>query len=60
MIHSVIISEFGEKDVAGDDFTAIDRSPKLLGHSSVSTTQGYLNLDLDLETTASDFIPLAE
>jgi len=31
---------------------------KLLGHSSVATTQRYLNLDLDLETTASDFIPL--
>jgi len=30
----------------------------LLGHSSVSTTQRYLNLSLDLETTASDFIPL--
>ena len=32
----------------------------LLGHSSVKTTQTYLNLSLDLETTASDFIPLAE
>jgi integrase/recombinase XerC len=31
---------------------------KLLGHASVKTTQRYLNLDLDLETTASDFIPL--
>lgn len=31
----------------------------LLGHESVETTQKYLNLDLDLETTASDFIPLA-
>lgn len=31
----------------------------LLGHSSVATTQRYLNLSLDLETTASDFIPLA-
>lgn len=30
---------------------------KLLGHSSVATTQRYLNLDLDLETTISDFIP---
>ena len=29
----------------------------LLGHSSVSVTQKYLNLDLDLETTVSDFIP---
>jgi integrase/recombinase XerD len=30
----------------------------LLGHSDVSTTQKYLNLSLDLESTASDFIPL--
>ena len=31
---------------------------KLLGHSSIATTQRYLNLDLDLEKTVSDFIPL--
>jgi len=31
----------------------------LLGHSSVTTTQRYLDLSLDLETTASDFIPLS-
>lgn len=31
----------------------------LLGHSSVATTQRYLNLNLDLETTISDFIPLS-
>lgn len=31
----------------------------LLGHSSVKTTQTYLNLALDLESTASDFINLA-
>ena len=30
---------------------------KLLGHANVATTQRYLNLDLDLETTVSDFIP---
>lgn len=29
----------------------------LLGHANVATTQRYLNLDLDLETTVSDFIP---
>lgn len=35
----------------------ITQISKLLGHTSVATTQKYLNLDLDLETTASDFIP---
>jgi len=29
----------------------------LLGHASVATTQRYLNLELDLEVTVSDFIP---
>jgi integrase len=36
----------------------ITQISKLLGHASVATTQRYLNLDLDLETTISDFIPL--
>lgn len=36
----------------------ITQISKLLGHSSVTITQRYLNLDLDLETTISDFIPL--
>lgn len=31
---------------------------RLLGHASVSTTQRYLNLDLDLASTVSDFIPI--
>jgi integrase len=31
----------------------------LLGHANVATTQKYLNLALDIESTASDFIPLA-
>lgn len=35
----------------------ITQISKLLGHSSVATTQRYLNLDLNLETTISDFIP---
>ena len=35
----------------------ITQISKLLGHSSVTTTHRYLNLDLDLETTVSDFIP---
>lgn len=29
----------------------------LLGHASIRTTQLYLNLDLNLETTVSDFVP---
>jgi len=35
----------------------ITQISKLLGHSSIDTTQRYLNLDLNLETTISDFIP---
>jgi len=30
---------------------------KLLGHASIETTQDYLNIELDLETTISDFVP---
>jgi len=37
---------------------SITQISTLLGHSSVTTTQKYLNLALDLESTASDFIPL--
>lgn len=36
----------------------ITQISKLLGHSSIKTTQRYLNLDLDLEQTVSDFIPI--
>lgn len=36
----------------------ITQLSKLLGHSDIATTQRYLNLDLDLESTVSDFIPL--
>jgi site-specific recombinase XerC len=36
----------------------ITQISKLLGHSSLATTQRYLNLDLDLEVTISDFIPV--
>jgi len=35
----------------------ITQISKLLGHASVATTQRYLNLDLDLSSTISDFIP---
>lgn len=37
----------------------ITQISKLLGHSDIRTTQRYLNLDIDLEQTASDFIPLS-
>ena len=36
---------------------SITQISNLLGHASLATTQRYLNLDLDLETTVSDFIP---
>lgn len=32
----------------------------LLGHSNVATTQRYLNLKVDIETTASDHMPLSQ
>ncbi|HAR44905.1 MAG TPA: hypothetical protein DCS05_01700, partial [Nitrospiraceae bacterium] len=41
---------------AGIPITQISR---LLGHENVATTQRYLDLELNLETTASDFIPLS-
>jgi integrase len=34
----------------------ITQISKLLGHASIATTQRYLNLDLDLEITVSDFV----
>lgn len=37
--------------------TPIPQLSVLLGHASIETTKRYLNLDLDLKTTASDFIP---
>jgi len=42
-----------------DSGIPITQISALLGHESVKTTQTYLNLSLDLETTASDFIPLS-
>lgn len=41
-----------------DAGTPITQISRLLGHSSVNTTQRYLNLELDLDTTVSDFIPV--
>ncbi len=45
--------------IAYDAGIPITQISVLLGHSSVTTTQKYLNLALDIETTASDFIPLS-
>lgn len=36
----------------------ITQISKLLGHSSITTTQRYLNLDLNLSETVSDFVKL--
>jgi integrase len=36
----------------------ITQISKLLGHANIAVTQRYLNLDLNLEETISDFIPL--
>ena len=36
----------------------ITQISKLLGHASITTTQKYLNLSLNLKMTISDFIPL--
>lgn len=39
--------------------TPLTQLSVLLGHASVASTQIYLNLALDLSTTASDFVPFA-
>lgn len=35
----------------------ISQISKLFGHANIETTQEYLNIELDLETTISDFVP---
>ena len=35
----------------------ISQISKLLGHASIETTQEYLNIELDLDMTISDFVP---
>lgn len=37
----------------------ITQISQLLGHENIATTQKYLDLELNLENTASDFIPLS-
>jgi integrase len=44
--------------IAYDRGVSIVQISLLLGHANVATTQRYLNLALDLETTASDFVPI--
>jgi site-specific recombinase XerD len=38
----------------------ISQISKLLGHSSIATTQKYLNISLNLKSTISDFVPLVD
>lgn len=42
-----------------DAGVSITQIKELLGHASVATTQKYLDLSLDLDNTASDFVPLS-
>ena len=49
-------STFAQLGYAGVPITQITI---LLGHSDVKTTERYLNLALDLDTTVSDFVPLS-
>ena len=35
----------------------IEQISSLLGHATIKTTQDYLNIELNLETTVSDFVP---
>ena len=39
-----------------DAGVTIQQVSRLLGHSSIQITQRYLNIELDLEQTVSDFI----
>jgi integrase/recombinase XerD len=40
-----------------DEGVPITQLSMLLGHASVETTRRYLNLELDLDVTVSDFVP---
>jgi integrase len=37
----------------------VEQISKLLGHADVKTTMLYLGIDIDIESTVSDFIPIA-
>ena len=41
-----------------DNGIPITQISRLLGHSNVATTQRYLNQEIDLEATISDFVPI--
>jgi integrase len=40
-----------------DNGIPIQQISKLLGHASIQTTMRYLNMEIDLEATISDFVP---
>jgi integrase/recombinase XerD len=37
----------------------VEQISKLLGHADVKTTMLYLGIDIDIESTVSDFIPIS-
>lgn len=43
--------------IAHENDVSIAQISLLLGHNSIETTMRYLNIELDLDVTASDFIP---
>ena len=42
-----------------DAGVAVEQISRLLGHANVKTTMIYLGIEIDIESTISDFIPLA-
>ena len=43
--------------IGHDSGVPVSQISQLLGHANIATTQRYLGLEIDLATTASDFVP---